>query len=1315
MKKRFLLTGCLTLLLGIGLTTYLYLPQESDGVLKASKFQTPEELMAAHVQRKIERREHGYAKPDKPDKFVEMLNLLKTGGDPSLMYPDNYKINEFRGAMARLSRLKSTATALPWIERGPGNVAGRTRCLVVDPDDASGNTWFAGAVGGGIWKTINAGTTWIELTTASPNLSISCMTMAPSNSNVIYAGTGEGFFNLDAIRGDGIYKSTDKGVSWQLLSSTKANSRFHYVNRIIVDPVNDNIVLAATNTGIYKSVDGGTTWTEKYNTEARVQQILHAPDNFNIQFATVNKKGIIKSINGGETWVSCWNNTEGRIEMAASSSDPRSLVAVTTNSDVYVSRDQGDNWAAATPDTKVQFLSGQGWYNNTLAFSLANSSNFIVGGLDVYDVTIGSDLSVKGDSVVTAIDGTSAKLTYVDFGGSALGGGLKFNAAQKGMLKKVELRFGAGKKQKAHRFTVGQASSVNLDPTQYTYVDYVEVPFEVWDVELGRQLMVSFRDQSENGVYDLATTGRELIFVHSNNYAETANSDIAKQGGNFVNNWYTIFPVLKQGVSWEPASWTAMNLRIECYVLKPKALSSSKRTVWSASLDKLNYAHADHHYLHIDAKGTPFRVIDCSDGGIAVSKDGGISWSSPNTGYNTSQFYGSAKHPTKNIYFGGMQDNGTSLSTENPGHLSQWRPVVGGDGFDVVWHQKNPQLMMTSIYYNGLYRSSNGGETWYKSNSGIGDVADNNSPFVTKIASSPLNPDLLMVAGKTGIWRSNDFGTTWKSVPISVSRWAELYSSAQIAISEADPKIVWAGAAMNSSIPVLLSTDAGNTFNAVNPSSKGSGYVSRIVPHPTDPNTVFALFSYAAKSKILKSSDRGLTWTDISGFDGGGAGSTGFPDVAVYSLVVMPDNDQEIWAGTEIGLFITTNGGLTWQYANNGLPAVCLWDLEIAGNQILATTHGRGIWTVELERLAQRVKNPYLKTASLLPTNQLFVQVDLNESFTSVEVVVNSQVKKIVDNPQIGLHEFRLEGDYSGKTLDVQVVGIKESKPYWSNFSRIQAASYLSPVNKYMNSFESNMLDFEGTGFGVKSLTGFDGYSIHTEHPYAKSTDYVYTLKYPIVVSEERANAIMKYSDIAFVEEGEPGALYGSEDFYDYVVVEGSKDGVNWKPLKDGYDYRYSNKWKGGTYLIDRQPSPNEFVQHVINLHDTFEPNDVILIRFRLHSDPEAVGWGWVIDNVKIQAESTGILDVKQPDNRLLKVTPNPVVDVANLSLDVPDLGEALIEVFDLSGRLIHQEKVFKTGNLLTHSINLGMESRGIKLVKVTVGGNSYLAKIALK
>ncbi len=122
---------------------------------------------------------------------------------------------------------------------------------------------YIGAVAGGVWKTVNGGASWTSLNDFMSNLAVCALVIDPNNANTIYAGTGEGFFNFDAIRGAGIFKSTDAGASWTQLSSTN-NADFYYVNDLDYDAVN-GVLYAATRKGLYSSNDGGATFTTKIN------------------------------------------------------------------------------------------------------------------------------------------------------------------------------------------------------------------------------------------------------------------------------------------------------------------------------------------------------------------------------------------------------------------------------------------------------------------------------------------------------------------------------------------------------------------------------------------------------------------------------------------------------------------------------------------------------------------------------------------------------------------------------------------------------------------------------------------------------------------------------------------------------------------------------------------------------------------------------------------------------------------------------------------------------------------------------------------
>src|SRR5262245_12888254 len=150
-----------------------------------------------------------------------------------------------------------------WTSLGPGNIGGRTRRILIDPSTPA--TMYAAGIAGGVWKTTNSGTSWTPLEELMANLAVSSLVMDPGNSSILYAGTGEGFFNIDAVRGAGIFKSTDAGDTWTQLANTN-NSNFHYVNDLVVSPNNSLRVYAATRNGVWRSTNGGTNWSQVLTT-----------------------------------------------------------------------------------------------------------------------------------------------------------------------------------------------------------------------------------------------------------------------------------------------------------------------------------------------------------------------------------------------------------------------------------------------------------------------------------------------------------------------------------------------------------------------------------------------------------------------------------------------------------------------------------------------------------------------------------------------------------------------------------------------------------------------------------------------------------------------------------------------------------------------------------------------------------------------------------------------------------------------------------------------------------------------------------------
>jgi photosystem II stability/assembly factor-like uncharacterized protein len=178
----------------------------------------------------------------------------------------------------RLRRVAGLDLLTTWESLGPGNIGGRTRALLVHPNEPA--VALAAGVSGGIWKTVDGGQSWGPVGDLLPNIAVNCMARDPANPRVAYAGTGEGYFREIVrgtslpLRGDGIYKSEDGGDTWVRLEST-AGPDFYWVNSLAVSRNDPWRIYAATRTGVWRSRDAGNTWARILDAENVIGGCLH--------------------------------------------------------------------------------------------------------------------------------------------------------------------------------------------------------------------------------------------------------------------------------------------------------------------------------------------------------------------------------------------------------------------------------------------------------------------------------------------------------------------------------------------------------------------------------------------------------------------------------------------------------------------------------------------------------------------------------------------------------------------------------------------------------------------------------------------------------------------------------------------------------------------------------------------------------------------------------------------------------------------------------------------------------------------------------
>ena len=801
-----------------------------------------------------------------------------------------------------------TLSGLTMRSLGPGLTTGRVVDIEIDPKNPS--VWYIASAFGGLWKTENRG---INFTQVFPRIgeveafSLCCVVVDPKDSNVVWLGTGENASQRSAHFGTGLYKSLDAGKSWTRVGLEHSE----HIGKILIDPRNSNVVWVASqgplfsaggDRGLYKTTDGGTTWARSLhvNDDTGVSDIVFDPRNPDVVFAGTYQRrrhvgqmigggpdgGVFRTTNGGRQWAKLSSGLPpgevGRIALAADPKKPGRVYALI--------------------DAKIAGGGGRG-------------AGRAGGGA----------------------------------GGGQAGGG---QAGAAGAAGQAGARGAAGGGQAGAR-GAGGAGAAGADAGRRgggPPAPYLAPPPPTADDGRG-----FYRTEDNGNTWTRLSTYRgggpayySEIFVDPREpdtiWSVNTNFDWSKDGGK---------------------TWTPIGIENSTQYLSTLGQGGG-RGAGSFSV------HVDHHAVEFDATDANHILIG-NDGGVYETYDNGRTWrffaNLPIT-----QFYRVGVGNEEPFYTicGGTQDNfsmcGPSRTTHALGiRTSDWYLVRGGDGFQAWPDPKDPNYVYATSQEGGLARFDRrtGTATGLnpRASGGGGDRTNWDAPYII----SPHSNTRLYWASNF-VYRSDDRGDTWTRISPDLSRnlnrneleiMGRIWPQGSIALHESTTALsnvvtidesplleglIWVG---TDDGLVQVTEDGGKNWRKIEdfPNVPKWTYVTDVGPSPRDANVVFVTLNNWQrgdyKPYIVKSTDRGRTWTNITG---------NLPDKHdVWTIAQDHVNGDLLFAGTEFGLFVTVDGGRQWTQLRGGMPPTQIRDMQLQRREsdVVMGTFGNGFWVLD--------------------------------------------------------------------------------------------------------------------------------------------------------------------------------------------------------------------------------------------------------------------------------------------------------------------------------------------------------------------------------
>lgn len=653
-------------------------------------------------------------------------------------------------ASAKQSKGENSIFADAWVNVGPSNRGGCTKSIAIHPTD--GNIIYAGAAGGGVWKSTNGGSSWTPLTDLTiPDLATVSVAIDPSNPNIIYAGSGDGSLATDALSGTGLYKSTNAGGSWTKIGATQLSRT---VNKVLVHPTNSNIVFAcnfdgtgSNGKGLYRSTNGGTSFTRVHPTNKNADGVIWDI----VQGATISGKtifylvqgnigsgsstecGIYKSIDDGITWGKLSTTTLpsgsliGKAALACPKANQSKLYCFMATPSgglrgLYRSTDAGSTFSSLSAPSTVFGSNDQGWFDLCMAVSpnssgTGSSDTILIGGVEAYR-------SYNGGSTWTAYsDYDNNSAVHVDHHA------ITFNPSNS---KQIFIGTDGG----IYKST-NTGSSWNYTSNNYHTMRFYHIGLDKTDYKAtmgGTQDQGSWRTYSGSSPsFRFGGDGFHVIIdpnTPSTYYCEGPYGELYRITGNGT----TVDPIssgsFEAESAWDTPFIMAPKSSTTLYTGRTKVWKSTNQgNSWTAISPVLNAGHIQ--ALAVSPSNTNVIFAGLTTGRIKKTTNGGTDWSDVNTG-TAASIESIVCHPrdanwalvslaatstsTPRVM---LTTNGGTDWTSKSGTAAATR-LPGVPVSQVALDSTDPANIWYAATDNGMYYTRDAGATWTIAGSGIG-------------------------------------------------------------------------------------------------------------------------------------------------------------------------------------------------------------------------------------------------------------------------------------------------------------------------------------------------------------------------------------------------------------------------------------------------------------------------------------------------------------------------------------------------------------------------------------------------------------------